>query len=239
MENILVVVWRDCLASRKSRVAAVYLLFIFAIYSTRLVFTVSGAIQRSAHLSVSLLLVDQAVTWLSLSAALVTYYAFGGVLITREKHTKTLEALLASPLSPQALWVGKSAFTFAVAVGMSGLISIMSLIALNVFRPTGTAILLPSAPATVFLVLAGPALVGSVILLLNLATLMSWNVVLVNLILIVAFTIPMTMAGSTRLTMVFGWQHDIAAGCATVVIGGAAMILQRYLTAERIVLTQG
>lgn len=160
MTDVLIVFQRDFRELR--RTAAFRVLLI-----------VSGLITLAAAVAISLILGRQ--TWLGEKAAaplldlivgLVAYFitfivlmsfvwAFGSLPVTKEKINGNLESLLATPLSPHSVWMGKCLAVFLPGFAISIASTLIVLLAVNlavVLPATGGLALPPAVLITSFLV---------------------------------------------------------------------------------------
>jgi ABC-type Na+ efflux pump permease subunit len=93
---------------------------------------------------------------------LILIWAFAGPLLIKEKASGRLETLLATPLSPRALWLAKTATLALPALAVSALSSASLCIAAATAAralPAGTALALP--PLTILVCLLGNPLLLS------------------------------------------------------------------------------
>lgn len=131
------------------------------------VVTVAGAAGISIALGRQAWLGEEAARpWLELIMGLVAYFlplliliafiwAFAGLPIVREKVNGNIECLLATPLNPGALWMGKCLAIFLPGFGISVIATLLVVLAVN---------LTTINPATGYFVLPAPALVTGLII---------------------------------------------------------------------------
>jgi len=139
----------------------------------RVMVIVAGAVTVAAAAGISVALGRQA--WLGEEAArplleliiaLVAYFlpfliliafiwAFASLPIVREKVNGNIECLLATPLSPGALWMGKCLAIFLPGLGISAIATLLVVLAVN---------LITINPATGVFVLPAPALLTGLVI---------------------------------------------------------------------------
>jgi hypothetical protein len=129
----------------------------------RIMLIVSGVIVVAASAGISVLLrrqawlgTEEAKPWLDLIIGLVVYFlpvlimmafiwAFGTLPITREKVNGNVECLLATPLKPVELWMGKSLSIFlpGLLISVAATILVVLIINLAAILPVAGEIALP------------------------------------------------------------------------------------------------
>jgi ABC-type transport system involved in multi-copper enzyme maturation permease subunit len=172
---------------------------------------------------------------------LITFiWAFGSLPVTKEKVNGNIECLLATPLSPGAIWMGKSLAIFLPGYVISIVATLIVLLAVN---------LIAIVPATGSFVLPAPALLTGF---------------LVNPLLffgLLSFIILFSLAGSPDIAIApsfllgFGLMIGIPVGLATGLVNPASwsfalwylagtalawaivLYLSRLLTRQNIVLS--
>jgi len=93
--------------------------------------------------------------FLPLIVLMAFIWAFASLPIISEKINGTIECLLATPISPGALWIGKSLAIFLPGFGISVIVTLIVVLAVN---------LIAINPATGYFVLPAPALVAGLII---------------------------------------------------------------------------
>ncbi len=168
-------------------------------------------------------------------------WAFGATLMIREKAAGNLETLLATPLSPLAIWLGKSLAIFLPALALSTACALVGVVALNaaasIVQHTAVFVLPPAALVTGLLV--NPLFFFG----------------LTSLTVILAFTHDPDLGIAPSFPIGFGLMIGVPLGAAVGVFDlrawssvlydlGAAMLLwaavlclARSLTKEKIVLS--
>ncbi len=178
-----------------------------------------------------------------------TIFAFGSYVLVstvflnttfyRERQARTLETLLATPLSPVGIWLGKTVFLFFLGYSVANFITWGALVLVNILRPPGVPVFLPRVEALVVFLGPLPALGFSVTALTGFAYLKTSNALLSNLI---GLGLTALSYGSTYLTStipVFGWYSIGFVTVVSLVLLGLVWVASKHLTCEDIVSFSG
>jgi ABC-2 type transport system permease protein len=224
----------------------------------RILVIVAGALSIAAVAGLSIALVRQAWLeeaaarpWLELIISLVAYFlpfliliafiwAFASLPIIKEKINGNIECLLATPLNPRALWMGKSLAIFLPGFVISVIATLIVVLAVNVIA---------IGPATGYFVLPVPALLTGLV---------------INPLLffgLLAFIVLFSLANNPEIAIApsfvvgFGLMMGLPLGIATgavnlaawtfalwylvgaVIVWGVVGYLSRLLSRENIVLS--
>lgn len=224
----------------------------------RILVIVAGALSIAAAAGLSIALVRQAWLeeaaarpWLELIISLVAYFlpfliliafiwAFASLPIIKEKINGNIECLLATPLNPRALWMGKSLAIFLPGFVISVIATLIVVLAVNVIA---------IGPATGYFVLPVPALLTGLV---------------INPLLffgLLAFIVLFSLANNPEIAIApsfvvgFGLMMGLPLGIATgavnlaawtfalwylvsaVIVWGVVGYLSRLLSRENIVLS--
>jgi ABC-2 type transport system permease protein len=224
----------------------------------RILVIVAGALSIAAVAGLSIALVRQAWLeeaaarpWLELIISLVAYFlpfliliafiwAFASLPIIKEKINGNIECLLATPLNPRALWMGKSLAIFLPGFVISVIATLVVVLAVNVIA---------IGPATGYFVLPVPALLTGLV---------------INPLLffgLLAFIVLFSLANNPEIAIApsfvvgFGLMMGLPLGIATgavnlaawtfalwylvsaVIVWGVVGYLSRLLSRENIVLS--
>lgn len=224
----------------------------------RILVIIAGALSIAAAASLSIALVRQAWLeeeaarpWLELIISLVAYFlpfliliafiwAFASLPIIKEKINGNIECLLATPLNPRALWMGKSLAIFLPGFVIAVIATLIVVLAVNVIA---------IGPATGYFVFPVPALLTGLVL----------NPLLFFGLL--AFIVLFSLANNPEIAIApsfvvgFGLMIGLPLGIATgavnpaawtfplwylvgaVIVWGAVGYLSRLLSRENIVLS--
>lgn len=240
IQDILTVVWKETLVVRRSRLAIYASLFTGGIFAVRIMSLAATVTPVNAKRVLPMLL-DQTFTWWAVSAGLMVFYILNGQMVSREKQTKSIEALLAAPLSLRAIWCGKSCFMWAVSVCAAWLVCAAAVITLIAAVPTSVGLPWPALPSYLFLFVLGPLLLLALIHLVTMAMLLSWNTILINAVLLAGWVAPFLKVRASRGATYhsFSWDDTTLAVIMLALLTAANCVLRRFLTTERVVLTQG
>ena len=155
MNRIGIVMKRDYREIRRTTAFRIMLIIAGAITLAAAI-GISIALSRQPWVGASearpmlVLFIGLVVYFLPLAILLAFIWTFANLPVTKEKANGNIEALMATPLSPQALWLGKSFAVFLPAYIISIIASVVVVMVVNL-----SAIL----PGTGGLVLPAPTLV--------------------------------------------------------------------------------
>ncbi len=167
-------------------------------------------------------------------------WAFASLPVVKEKIKGNIECLLATPLSPGALWMGKSLAIFFPGYGISLISTLIVLLAVN---------LITIGPATGFFVLPVPALITGLIInpllffgllaFILLFSLASNPEIAIAPSFLVGFGLMMglPLGIATGVVNIAVWEFALWYLVGVVVIWGVVAYLSRLLSKEKIVLS--
>ena len=167
-------------------------------------------------------------------------WAFASLPIVKEKIKGNIECLLATPLSPGALWMGKSLAIFLPGYGISIISTLIVLLAVN---------LITIGPATGFFVLPVPALLTGLIVnpllffgllaFILLFSLASNPEIAIAPSFVVGFGLMMglPLGIATGVVNIAAWAFALWYLVGAVVVWGVVGYLSRLLSKEKIVLS--
>jgi ABC-type transport system involved in multi-copper enzyme maturation permease subunit len=224
----------------------------------RIILIVSGAITLAAAILVSVLLGRQ--TWLAEKEAapvlemilgLVTYFipfmvlmsfiwAFGSLPVTKEKINGNIESLLATPLSPRSIWMGKCLAVFLPGFVISIASTLIVVLAVNfaaVMPATGSFVLPASVLLTSFLV--NPLLFFGLLAFIVLFCLANNPDIAITPSFIVGFGLMIGIPVGVGLGVIdlASWSFTLWYLAGTVIACSAVLYLSRLLTKENVVLS--
>jgi ABC-2 type transport system permease protein len=168
-------------------------------------------------------------------------WAFGATLATKEKSTGNLETLLATPLSPLTIWLGKSLAIFLPAFALSIASALIAVVAMNVAASIlqNTAVFVFPPPVLVTGFLVNPLLFfGLTSLTIILAFTHDPDVGIVP-----SFPIGFGLMTGVPLGVAVGvidlaaWSFVLYDLCGAILLWAAVLYLSRFLTKEKIVLS--
>lgn len=178
--------------------------------------------------------------------AIFTYFAFASFLLPstifmtstfyRERQTKTLETLLATPLSPVGIWIGKTLFVFLVGYFFTNFVTWTSVVLINILRPFSVGLFLPSVEAAVIFFTVLPIGGFSVSALMGFAYLKTGRFAISNLIgLVLAalfYLFPLVTGGLSTL----GWSGVGLLGLGSLLLLGVVWVAGKHLDSESLVI---
>lgn len=178
--------------------------------------------------------------FLPLSILITFIWAFASLPIIKEKVNGNITSLLATPLSPGEIWIGKSLAIILPGLIISTISTVAVLLAINfiIIRPAVGNFVLP-LPALVTGLLINPLLFSGLLFIIILLTLANNPDLAIAPAFIVGFGlmmgIPLGMAaGAINLA---SWSFSIYYLGGALVIWVISCLLLRLLTKENIVLS--
>jgi ABC-type transport system involved in multi-copper enzyme maturation permease subunit len=171
----------------------------------------------------------------------VVIWAFGATLMTKEKAAGNLETLLATPLSPLTVWLGKSLAIFLPAFALAIASTLVAVVAMNVAASIlqNTAVFVLPPPVLVIGFLVNPLLFfGLTSLTIMLTFIHDPDVGIIPSFPIgfgLMYGVPLGVAvGAIDLT---AWSFVLYDLGAAMLLWAAILYLSRFLTKEKIVLS--
>ncbi len=159
--------------------------------------------------------------------------------ITREKARGNITALMATPLTTDHIWTGKSLAVFLPGLVMGEMLCLISLLVVNyIYFVPGPGFLI-NLPMALSSFVAVPLIYLSLSLLVHNIGL-TGNPATANVIVQVflpAFTALMINLGVRNILAASSWQFTLVNLGVAMIIGGIALLLRPRLTSERIVLS--
>lgn len=178
--------------------------------------------------------------FLTLSILMSFIWAFANLPVTREKVNGNIESLLATPLSPKAVWMGKSLAIFMPGFAISVISTLVVALAVNFAAIT---------PATGYFVLPAPVLLTSFLInpllffgLLSFIILLSLannpDIALMPSFLVgFGLIIGIPLGVATGVIDLASWSFTLWYLAGAIVIWAVVGYLSRLLTKENIVLS--
>ena len=173
--------------------------------------------------------------------ALVSFiWAFTSEPITKEKADGNIESLLATPLSPRALWIGKSRAVFLPGFITAVVSTLIVLLAVNfaVVCPT-TGNMVWSTPVLLMGFLINPLLFLSLALLIVLVSLAYSPAIglMLSMFLGWGLMFGMGIASGVGAINLASWSFTLGYLAGAIVIGAVAFYLSRSISREKIILS--
>lgn len=224
----------------------------------RIMTIVTAAVTVAAVVGISIALGRQA--WLGEEAAsplleliisLIAYFlpllvlmafiwAFASLPIIREKINGTIECLLATPINPGALWMGKSLAIFLPGFGISVILTLIVVLGVNLIavNPATGHFVLP-APALVAGFIINPLLFFGLLAFIVLFSLANNPDIAIAPSFIVGFGLMMGLpiGIATGAINLASWTFALWYLAGTVIVWAVIGYLSRLLTRQNIVLS--
>jgi ABC-2 type transport system permease protein len=189
--------------------------------------------------------------WLELFIGLVAYFlplfvllafiwSFATLPVTKEKVNGNIEALMATPLSPRDLWLGKSLAIFipAYIVALAAAVFVVLVINLAAILPAAGGFVLP-LPALVLGLIVNPLLFFGMLLFIILISLAGNPDIAIAPSFIIGFGLMMGMPAGMGLGAfdLSSWGFTLWYLAGTLFALAVVLCLTRLLTRQNIVLS--
>ena len=178
--------------------------------------------------------------FLPLFILLAFVFAFASLPVTKEKANGNIETLMATPLSPRDLWLGKSLAIFLPAYVISVIAAVIVVLAVNLsaILPAAGGFVLPGSALVLGLVI-NPLLFLSLLLLTILLALADNPDIAIAPSFILGFGLMMGMPVGLGLGWfdIRSWSFALWYLAGTGVFFGAVLFFSRTLTRQNIVLS--
>ena len=161
---------------------------------------------------------------------------FSAYSIIMDKAKRTIESLLATPLSLRQIWLGKSLAVTLPSITIALLVSFLALIAMNltIIVPTIGNFILPSAVSLVTALVLVPLMTFFVVEIVSFLQLTTANPRIANF----AFTgIFLGIFMSTITEVTASWDFRLIYLAASLLLAAVTLFLARFLTKERVILS--
>jgi ABC-type Na+ efflux pump permease subunit len=154
--------------------------------------------------------------------------------ITEEKTKRTIESLLATPLSAKAVWVGKSLALFlpGLIVGLASALIVVLAVNSAVILPRTEHFILP-APAAVVGFLLNPLVALLLALLISLISLI-YNVQIATVIILLVLV---GLCIGQGMVSPASWEFALYSLAGVTLIGTIVFFLSRLLIKEKVILS--
>lgn len=161
---------------------------------------------------------------------------FSAYSVAMDKAKRTLESLLATPLSLRQIWLGKSLAVALPGVAVGLLISLLALLALNLMfvAPAIGSFIMPSALSLLAGLIIVPLMAFLVVSLVGFIQLILTDPRIANFVFIVAF---LAVYISTFTDLLPSGNLTVAYLIAIAFLAALTLSLSRFLTTERVVLS--
>ncbi len=178
--------------------------------------------------------------FLPLFIMLAFIWAFGNLPVTREKANGNIDALMASPVAPRELWLGKSLAIYipAYIIAFVAAVIVVLVINLSVLLPAGAGFVLPW-PALALGLAIDPLLFLALLLSMELSALVSNPDIALAPSFILGFGLMMGIPVGLGMGWfdILSWSFALWYLLGTAVLLAAVLLLSRTLTRQNIVLS--
>jgi len=174
--------------------------------------------------------------------ALISFiWAFTSDPIIKEKANGNIESLLATPLSPKAIWMGKSLAIFLPGFAIGVVSSLIVLLAVNfaAIHPATGSFVLP-APVLFTGFVANPLLFLGLTLIIILLALAYNPDIGITLSMLLGWGLLIGMGAVIllgKINLASWWPFTLCYLAGAIVLGAVVFYLSRLLTKEKIVLS--
>jgi ABC-type Na+ efflux pump permease subunit len=194
-----------------------------------------GIASRELDLAIQALM-DGVFATLPLVLTMLICSVFSAYSITMDKAKRTLESLLATPLSLSQVWIGKSLAITLPGVGIALLISLLAVLAMNlaIIVPAVGSFTIPNAISLVTGLIIVPVMTFFVVCIVSFLQLVMTNPRIANFVFIGIF-FGVYFSTITELTASF--DFSLIYLIATVILAAITLLLSRFLTRERVILS--
>lgn len=181
-------------------------------------------------------LLDTSAYTLPLVLSMLTCNLFSQYAIVLDKAKRTLESLMATPLSLRQIWLGKSLAVTLPSIALALLISIANLIAVDlaVTRPAIGTLLAPGPASLVTGLILVPLMTFFTVAVVSYLQLTMTNPRIASFAFIVIFIGIYT---STVTELNASLNFSLIYFGVTIVLAGIALLVSRFLTTERVILS--
>ncbi len=156
--------------------------------------------------------------------------------VIMDKAKRTLESLLATPLSLRQIWIGKSLAVALPGIVVTLVILFLALVVLNIvfIAPTVGGFIMPSVLSLVTALIIVPVMVFLVVLIVSFLQLIMANPRIANFAYM-AFFLGIYMSTITELAK--SWDFSLIYLMITLLLTVVTLFLARFLTKEKVVLS--
>lgn len=243
MGKAFIIARKDIKEALRSKTTYFYVLFLFLIsypYFDGFRNVIGGLVKQGLS-SVELRLAIQSfsngiVSTLPLVLTMLFCSFLAGYSIIMDKAKRTLESLLATPLSLRQIWLGKSLAVALPGIAITLLILLLALLVLNLvfIIPIVGSFIIPSALSFVTGLIIIPAMAFLIVLAVSFLQLIMTNPRIANFAYIAVF-LGIYLVTITGLTA--SWDVSFIYLMVTVVLAVITLFLSRFLTKERVILS--
>jgi ABC-2 type transport system permease protein len=243
MGRVFIIAKKDIKEAFRSRTTYFYVLFLcflsvqyFASFGSTISSLTEQGATPSQIQSAGKSVMDVTVTTLPLVFTMLMCSILTAYSVAMDKAKRTMESLLATPLSLRQVWLGKSLAVALPGVAIAILVSLLIFLAMNltIAVPNVGGFIVPSALPLVTGLVIVPVMAFVVVALVSSLQLIMSNQRLTNLafigIFFVIYFLSFTSLGSS-------WDFSLIYLVATIFLAVVTIFLTRFLTKERVILS--
>ncbi len=245
MINLSIIIRRDFREFRQTNAFRIMIL-VAAVITVAAAAGISFALSRQAWLGEEAagplleLIIGLIVLFLPFLILIAFIWTFASLPVIKEKTNGNIESLLATPLNPGALWMGKCLAIFLPGFGVSVIAALMVLLAVNLttINPAMGYFILP-VPALITGFIINPLLLFGLLAFIILFSLANNPDIAIAPSFIVGFGIMMGLpiAIATGAVNLASWTFALWYLVGTVMVWTVTGYLSRLLSKENIVLS--
>jgi ABC-type Na+ efflux pump permease subunit len=241
MNKLWIIARKDIREAFRSRSTYLYIALLFFLtftYFSSYSSLIENVTVQAEINAKSLVFINSIVSTLPMMYAILICTIFAAYSVIVEKTKRNLESLMATPVSLNKIWLGKSLAVTLPSVVIALGVTLLGYIIMSVFLiiPHTKVILVPGALEIVTALVIVPCLIFSVVTLVVYLQLVIANPRIANL----AFTgifLLLFFGGNVIAQMGLNWNFSIIYLIVIAVCGAASLLLSRSLTKERVMLS--
>lgn len=243
MKKIWVIARKDMLEAFRSKSTYIYIVVLFAfcfpyyeaINSVIRNLSRTGSSSRDIIAAVRLL-INVATATMPLMLSMLVCGVFSAYAVIMDKTKRIFESLLSTPVSLAQVWLGKSLAVFVPGMAISIVITLLLIILLNflAIMPALGTFILPDFVTVLIGFVDVPVMVFLVISIICMFQLITSNPRIPN----IAFSFIFMAIYFTTITQLdTSWNFSLIYLMITLVLAGANWLCSRFLTKERVILS--
>jgi len=240
---IFIIAKKDVKEAFRSKSTYIYILFLFVIsipYLDGSRNVIAGLLQQKmspAQLQLNTqLFLNTVVNTLPLVLTMLFCSFLSTYAVITDKAKRTLESLLATPVSLRQLWWGKSMAVAIPSIAITCLILLLAILAINliVIVPATGVFLIPSAPSLVAGLVIAPVMVFFIVCIVTFLQLIMTNPRIANFAFMAIF---LGIYFTTITEQVSFGNLSLVYLIVAIVLAAVTFLLSRWLNKERVVLS--
>jgi ABC-type Na+ efflux pump permease subunit len=173
-------------------------------------------------------------TFTALGVTVLVQGMLVGPIFGKEKLSRTLESLLATPLGLNHILLGKAVLASLVGVAVAGIASAGATVVLNAYLP-GRSVIWPPPEAWAFFVIVLPLVSFALSTLVGLMLMFGLPAATVNGLAVVSSVALFSLPGLVHGVGAVGWSLDVTFAAMALLMLVVDLVLYRSLTKERVI----